>query len=62
MALSDHRVFRCRYCGHALRFGAPVCGSCYQPTQVSNRVSTWVVALLVLLLGISMILLGLHVF
>ncbi len=52
MSKRAHRYFRCRYCNHRLRFGAHECGSCYQPTQMANRVPTWTV------LGVALLLSG----
>jgi hypothetical protein len=31
------RLFDCTWCGHRLRFGSKVCGSCFRPTPVYNR-------------------------
>ncbi len=52
MSLRSHRYFKCRYCNHKLRFGAQQCGSCYQPTQMINRVPTWTV------LGLALVVTG----
>ncbi|MCT4369436.1 hypothetical protein CLG85_003385 [Yangia mangrovi] len=52
MSVRSHRYFKCRYCNHKLRFGAHQCGSCYQPTQMINRVPTWTV------LGLALVVSG----
>lgn len=39
---ASHRWFGCRHCGHRLRFDAPRCGDCFNPTPMHNRRAFWV--------------------
>jgi hypothetical protein len=42
------RLFHCSHCGHHLRLGGSVCGSCYRPTPFYNRRASWIVAALLI--------------
>ncbi|AKO97327.1 hypothetical protein MALG_02160 [Marinovum algicola DG 898] len=50
------RLFHCPSCAHRLRFGAPVCGNCFQPTPIWNRkLPYWLAALVIPLLGLIVV-------
>ena len=46
------RLFRCRDCGHRLRYGARNCGKCGHPTPDQNQVAFVAYPALVLVLMI----------
>lgn len=37
------RLFRCKICGHKMRFGRSRCGNCLRRTPPWNRTSTYLI-------------------
>lgn len=52
MRLDQQRYFHCKHCNHKLRFGRPDCGACYQRTPIYNRVSFWLMPVMLLLFAL----------
>ena len=52
------RIFKCKDCGHRMRYGADYCGMCGHPAPEKNQIGFLLVplaALVVLFVGVGML-------